>query len=136
SAMDRASAASMRQDAAAEKREERERQAREAAAIERFERTALVARQLGIEPGAMSAASVKLGDQQAVVGGLREELERAEKKLAAYTRNVEYINRMMSQAAEAAGGRDGYPGEMPASRHARQVAAEVRQAARSSWYED
>ncbi len=132
--MERAQAVTARRDAAESRQEERERGAREAASADRAERTATIARQLGLEPGAMSQAAQKLGDAQAEAAGLRDQLERAEKKVATAERNMEYINRMMAAATEAANGQP-VAGELPASRHAREVAAELTRAARASWYE-
>jgi thioesterase domain-containing protein len=126
-------AAGFRADLRAEKRQEREEEARRQEAAARAERTALAARQLGVDLGDLTRAATRLGDAQAEVTRLAEELAKAEAKRDSARRGVEHINDLLGQAHRIAAGDTGPAGELPTSRHARQVLAEVQRSGASWW---
>ena len=124
SAFEKAMIATRRGEAEAAKKAEREQRTAEA----RAEAVAEAARALGLEPGATIEAGLRLGEQEAVVGGLREQLAKEEQKLTRLREHVDGLQRMMAQATGAVDGRRmDVPGELAASRHAREVLADVQQ---------
>lgn len=129
SALDRARMATAAEDARAAKRAETAQRNREAQA----EQVAVAARHLGIEPGETTRAALRVGEQETIVAGLREKLAKEERKLAAARKDFDHVQRTMAQLAEATGGRvKDVPGELAASRHMRQVAADVQ---RGGWWQ-
>jgi hypothetical protein len=101
--------AGLRADQRRELREERDAEAARQQNLERQERKALAARQLGVDPGALTEAVTALHERQGKVNDLTDQLDKAVRRRDSARSQVEYVTRMLGQAEAMASGNPELP---------------------------